>query len=147
MSEIMNRIPVDQFAKDHWSTFAYVESCCVDSRDKMGLLDARRMRCNSERHPLLSAGICWDDKYSTRLKGFDSSVETDKSFANGTLVKGHDDWDCLDDLENAGLIEIISLTQRAVIMTKKGFKASASLRQFKAEGGNFRDFQLDVIAA
>jgi len=90
-------VPVDFFGKDHWTTFAYAETVCVDHD---GVLEPLRMRCNWRRHrpfaPTESPRSPGDGaKYPTRLK-------------EGIELKGHDDWDCLQDLENAGLIEIVS---------------------------------------
>ena len=53
------------FGKDHWSTFAYVETCCVDN---MGRLDIRRLRINEAKRPIRSNGLGWNPKYGTRIK-------------------------------------------------------------------------------
>jgi DNA-binding PadR family transcriptional regulator len=49
----------------------------------------------------------------------------------------HDDWDCLDDLEADGFLEVINLTQGVVKLTPAGLVVAAQLRAHKAHGGQF----------
>lgn len=120
----------ETWGKDHWSTLAYVESCSVDSRNPEGIasLDLRRMRCNRNKHPLVKAnGFPWDKSNGTIIKG-------------GKILKDHDDWDCLEDLEKEGLVEVISLVNGYVKLTDKGIKIAHQLREHKAKGGQFSTF-------
>lgn len=130
--------PAD-FGKDHWSLLAYVETCCVNGNGGIGTLDGRRMRCHTERHPLLCEGnLNWKPSYGTRLSRY---------WPNGTtpdptrLLEHHDDYDCLDDLVHAGLVTIHSLVNRLVTMTPVGLHVSAALRAHKANGHPFATFQ------
>ena len=127
----------DRWGKDHWSLFGYVEAICVDGRKVEGLgrvgeIDRRRVRCNPARHPLLDApnpfdsGSRWKDEYCTRL--------------NEGTIADHDDWDCLDDLESAGLVEVMSLVNGYVVLTNEGIRVAAALRKHKAKGGRFANF-------
>lgn len=139
--------PVDKFGKDHWSALAYVESCCVDGDKGLGHLDPRRMRCNQEVHAALAAPAQprWDAAYSTRLAGFFDFPERglpERAIAAGLMLHGHDDWDCLDDLEAAGFVEVVSLANSLVKMTDVGSKAAAALRAHKAKGGQFAGFRM-----
>jgi hypothetical protein len=134
----MKRIPIDQFGRDHWSTFAYIETLCVD---KQGKPEHDRMRCNKNRHvellgpAQLRTSNDWQESWSTRLKG-----HTDK---RPKQVSGHDDWDCAEDLQHAGLIEVHGTGLYPYFkMTVPGFACAALLRQHKAKGGNFSDFTL-----
>lgn len=120
-----------QFSKDHWSLLAYVETRAVDHRNR---LDHEHMRTNIGTHPFLrndayqkSRPKRWESSHSTRLRG-------------NKTIDGHDDWDCLDDLDDAGLVEIISLVNGFVRMTDYGLAISAQLRKHKANGGKYRDF-------
>lgn len=147
----MTATPVEQFGKDHWSTLAYVESCCVDGKDGIGALDRRRMRCNASRHPLLDAnGLPWNDVHSTRLSGFFDFADrndTAKAGSAGVMLIGHDDWDCLDDLEAAGYVEILTLANSAVRLTEEGMRVSGLLRAHKARGGQFAQFKMSELLA
>lgn len=119
---------LEQFGKDHWSTFAYAECCCVDNR---GRLDNRRLRINEGKRPIKSNGLGWDPRYGTMVK--DGSIPD----------SAHDDIDCLDDLERAGLIEQIgTLINPVVKLTKRGMRVAAKLREHKATGGQFATFPL-----
>lgn len=138
-------INIERFGKDHWSLLSYVEYICVNGCKGVGCIQRNKMRCNTSKHPLLSTGIDWRDSYSTRLSGFFEypfNADLEKSCATGFQVLGHDDWDCLDDLNDAGLIEIISLTNCFVKMTEKGLDVSSKLTYHRTKGGNLSNFKI-----
>ena len=145
----MSNTSVDKFGKDHWSLLAYVEHCCVNGRDGFGEIDRRRVRCNPNTNHML-AGVYsndtqWKLSYSTRLAGFfdfEERNDPEKAIAAGLQLRDHDDWDCLDDLEAAGYVEVLSLVNGFVKMTEKGCDVSAKLRAHKAAGGQFAGFRL-----
>lgn len=127
-------LPLEQFAKDHWSLLAFVETRCVDFK---GQLDYDRLRCNRDTHsaqfllrkyPTSTVAGTWKHEWGTRLK-------------DGTVVPEHDDWDCLDDLEAAGLVETLSYIKSNVRLTERGLHVAQQLRVFKAQGGQYKDFQ------
>ncbi len=129
----MKHIPINEWGKDHWSTLAYLETLAVDGRDGWAIPVNARMRTNEIRHPHLigTTGIESDalhgSKYPTRLKYGE--------------VKGHDDWDCVDDAIKEGLVKDVGTgLNRAYKFTKLGKKVIAKLRQHKMDGGNFGDF-------
>jgi hypothetical protein len=117
---------LESFGRDHWSTFAYIEHVCVDRK---GVPEIRRMRCDRKRHPLhahLPDGVGGD--CPTRLK-------------DGVLLHDHDDWDCIADLEAAGLLENIGTNVNPVFrMTTEGNRVASLLRVYKQNGGNFATF-------
>jgi hypothetical protein len=127
---------------------AYIETRCVDASDGLGMLDPRRVRCNEHTHALLAANLPtsrWQDSYSTRLQGFFDLEGRDKpevACAAGLQVLGHDDWDCLDDLAAAGMVEIVSLANPAVTITEYGSVVCGLVRAHKAAGGMFAGFVL-----
>ena len=147
----MSNTPVEKFGKDHWSLMAYVEHCCVNGRDGIGEIDRRRVRCNPNTNHML-AGVYsndtqWRLNHSTRLFGFfdfDGRSEPEKAIAAGLQLRDHDDWDCLDDLEAAGYVEVLSLVNGFVKMTEKGCNVAAKLRAHKAYGGQFAGFRLEA---
>ncbi len=97
--------------------------------DNKGVLDPRHMRCNPERHPGLEAnGLVWRDAWSTRLK-------------EQTWV-GHDDWDCVDDLREAGFLTVDGTGLHPVVkLTPQGVDMAHALRRHKMKGGSFHDFE------
>ncbi len=143
----MEPTAASRFGKDHWSLLAYIEHCCVNGLRGLGVVDPFRLRCNPARHPTLSpmlpSLVSWKPSYATRLAGFFAFADrrdVDKAVEAGVQLAGHDDWDCLDDLQAAGYVQVISLEERTVRMTPSGMAASARLRAHKAQGGSFADF-------
>jgi len=150
----MNPTPVTQYGKDHWSMLAYAEAVCVDGQKGVGTLLRDRMRCNPARHPLLAGAYAsvgsWKPQYGTRLRAFfEFNLRNDpvQAVAAGVQLDGHDDWDCLEDLEAAGYVEVLSLSQGTVRMTARGNQVAALLRAHKANGGMFANFVLESAAS
>lgn len=137
---IFEPVAIEKFGRDHWALLAFVEDCCVNTQGQYGKLRPRSMSCNPERHPMQFTGNRWSDDFSTRLHGLSSGDSVAQSFEKGTRIKGHCDWDCLEDLEHAGLIEIVSLTNYYVKMTDKGGQIAGQLRLHKSNGGQYSQF-------
>jgi hypothetical protein len=82
---------------------------------------------------------------------FDGSLDLDRLRCNGSTrlkdpsdrVIGHDDWDCLEDLEAAGLVEIISRLAGIVHLTEKGNAVAFRLREHKWNGQAFATFEAE----
>lgn len=159
-----------RFGKDHWSTFAYVETRTVDYK---GTIEHDHMRCDTDRHPMLAlAGR------RTGVVGFGPSDRKYPTLAKGEQIENHDDYDCLDDLRAAGLLEVAMppvvdgtfrtaygkvitddgapidprfvtglVEQRSLMrhatwsLTERGKKVAAALREHKAGGGSFATFE------
>ena len=124
-------IPIDQWGRDHWSAFAYIEAICVERG--YCVPDRRKIQTNHNRHPHLAY---YHDKeldgaqYGIRLKG-------------GVTLPGpdYDEWDCLDDMEEAGLmVDVGTGINPAYRMTEKGCDVAAQLRKHKAMGGQYAGF-------
>ena len=129
---------IEQFGKDHWSLFAYIETRCVDYG---GVLDKNHLRIKNnvdKAGQTLISSPDWKPEYGTRLNGyFLDNNEKDKS----KLLENHDDLDCFDDLEEAGLIENTGTGLRpSAKLTKYGLEIASKLRLHKANGGMFADF-------
>lgn len=117
---------MQSFGRDHWNVLAYVETRAVDHK---GVLDPRQMRCNSNRHPGLNLnGFEWMDGWSTRVKEGQWS--------------GHDDWDCVDDLQRMGLLTLDGTGLHPIAkLTPQGVDMAHALRRHKMQGGSFSDFE------
>jgi len=117
---------IQDWGRDHWGLLAYVETRCVDYEGKLAL---GHMRCNEAKHPLLKViNVSWDKTHGTRLK-------------NNKILQGHDDWDCLEDLEREGFLEILSLVNGVVKLSEKGKEVASEIRKHKIDGGQFGSFQ------
>jgi hypothetical protein len=117
---------IESFGKDHWSLMAYLGYLASNNFN----IDRRRMRCNEVKHPLLNgkpSHLKWDDSYSTHLK-------------SENIIVGHDDWDCLDDLEDHDFVNIISLANGVFLLTEKGAECQKQLTLHKQAGQKFKEF-------
>lgn len=130
----VKHVPLEKWGKDHWSLLAFIEHLCVEYKGCLDDKRRRNMRCNERRHPL--CGYMhgqWQPSYGTRLKGYFED--------NKLQLPTHDDWDCSEDFEAAGLLENHGSGINPVWkLTPKGLEMSARLRAHKANGGNFSSF-------
>lgn len=130
-------LPMSRFGKDHWSTFAYIETRIVDYK---GLPDPQHLRVDCTRHPGIKGSTLMGTKidgakFPTRLRLLPDQ--------KGRLeeIPDHDDIDCLDDLEEAGLLKNIgSGINMLFVLTSLGTKVASQLRAHKGKGGNFCEF-------
>jgi hypothetical protein len=145
----MGNVRVEDFGRDHWSLFAYLETRCVDYK---GTVNGAHLRHNPAKRPavvgsdtrglsaLVAGGHRWKPEYGTRLRGFwKDGGGTDPS----RQIEDHDDIDCLEDLEEAGLVKNEGSGLNPLIrMTKEGSRVAGLLREHKANGGNFAEFEI-----
>lgn len=139
-------IPAMAWGKDHWSTLAYVETVAVecqgfqvgsDSRMRSNRRNFRVMQaCPRPRRPgPRAAGIVMSDGHGTRLK-------------DGTLVDGHDDWNCLQDLAEAGLFTLAASGVEPGVtlhLSAKGQAWCAALRAHKQNGGMYSNVNIAAM--
>jgi hypothetical protein len=137
-------IDISQFGKDHWSLLAYCEYRAVNDK---GRLDLKHLRCKNLNVATTSLGQnFWKPEYGTRLKGYFSNPikykgKKVKVTNSRYLLKNHDDFDCLNDLDHAGLIENLgTMLNPFVKLTEKGQRVAALLSVHKQNGGHFTDF-------
>ena len=131
-------IPVEQWGQDHWTTLAYLETRATDGK---GVIDNRRMRCNTRLHRHFAAFVGDyapdSEKYPTRL-------------ADG-VIANHDDWSCLEDMVAAGFLQAWYRDQRPgepfggyearIELTDAGRQVANALRQYRAGHGQYSDFR------
>lgn len=134
-------IPPERWGKDHWSTFLYIETRCVDYGGK---INNDHMRTKQDKHPNLvgeaqtSLGVV-QRNCATRLKNYFND-KSDK-------LDDHDDWDCVVDMTAAGLLEcsdVNSINKKLDFvfkMTVLGYEVIMSLRKHKADGGHCSNFE------
>lgn len=121
----MNIVPT-LWGKDHWSLLIYLECRAVDHQ----AIQPEKLRCNEARHPQYQSQreiATWRAEYSTRLN-------------DGTQHSGHDDWDCLDDLEAAGMVGLVFSTALTFSLTELGIRTAHRLRVLAINGGQYKDF-------
>lgn len=131
------RISRDRWGKGHLSLLLYVETVCVDHAGVMGYGDGKgfaQMRCDDGRHPHRRG-----DPYRTPHKPGNTRL------ANGEEIGDHDDWDCLDDLEAAGMLENVGTGVNPVIrLTEDGWAEAHKLRRQRAARALQRTMERDL---
>lgn len=142
----MRTVKLKEFGKDHWSLLGYIESRVhsYNIAPNTGELDKNHLRINPDGDYGVIAtpfkGLfnrTWKDSYGSRLFGYwkdDKTTDPDKQINN------HDDVNCLNDLEAAGLIEVLSLVNFYIKLTKKGIKMASELREWKNGGNHYSGF-------
>ena len=127
------KVGIKQFGKDHWSTFVYIETRCVDHK---GIIENDKMRTDIDRH-LFKAGntnfeFSQNIKYPTILKG-------------GIELQDHDDWDCVDDLIITGLLKNKGTKMTPVFeITDLGWEIVKQLRRHRSNGNTWDTFIPEV---
>jgi hypothetical protein len=142
-------IPMALWGKDHWSTLAYIETVMVDcggfqiGRDARMKSNRRNYRVMSEQcpkpkrvgsHPGLA--IVMRPEHATRLN-------------DGSIIDTHDDWCCIQDMAEAGLLSVPQdhIEPGVVIhFSELGREVANKLREHKAAGGQFAAFRFEKQA-
>lgn len=129
-------VPMERWGKDHWTTLLYLENVAVDHRGRIEPVKMRTSRRNWRLAGKMHgrANIMGKDEYPTRLKP--TGAERG-DFVAVDLLGGHDDWECMTDLRDAGLLtyEVEDEHSRnyplkvIVKMTPKGRKAASEARE------------------
>ena len=136
----------EQWSADHWSTLAYMETVMVecggfqigrDPRMRSNRAHFRVMQeqCPNPKRPSRDpAGVVMKPEHGTRLR-------------DGTVLPGHDDWCCLQDMAAAGYLTCDVEDAEpgvSVHLSELGQLNAAALRSHKAHGGKFADFRAVV---
>ena len=131
-------ITMDRWGRDHWSTLAFIETLCVDHGGQLNDRFRRNLRVNERTHPghgYWESDMRWKPEYGTRLKGYAKDHKLQ--------LPDHDDWDCAEDMEAAGLLLNLGTGINPIWkLTERGLDIAAMLRAHKANGGSFSTFML-----
>lgn len=129
------RVPISNWGKDHWSTFAYVETRIVDYN---GQVDRRHLRVLDQKHPAFAHGHP-ATSYPTQLRVLPSGgLET---------IPDHDDVDCIEDAVAEGLLLWEGTGRHPVFkLTDLGSKIAGELRAWKSKPmNNYCDFTPSTV--
>lgn len=123
----MNKNIPENWSRDHWSTFAYIETLAVDNNG-VAIPNVTRMRTHKHNAGKFANTIP-GDKYPTRLKE--------------GVIENHDDWDCASDLIEHGFLTDVSDKRRvAYSLTPKGRSVINAIREYRCKGGSFETFEV-----
>lgn len=143
----MKNVSIKDFGKDHWSLLAYVEYRAINHK---GVLAIEHLRCKNLAIATTRLGQnFWKPEYGTRLKGYflnplEIKGKKVKVVNSEYLLTNHDDFDCLDDLEKAGLLKNVgTMINPYAELTVKGQRVVALLNVHKQGGGQFSNFNYD----
>jgi hypothetical protein len=151
-SNTVTHVPIEEWGQDHWSTFAYAETCVVDRANADGApyegkLNLDRLRCNhathgewlGRTHRMRGMVNDWKDSYGTRLKDFGKDASR--------RLPEHDDWNCLFDMQAEHLLTVVEPRKGTIRFTDRGTALAAHVRAFKIRGGNFAAFAYEFSPA
>ena len=141
MATTITDIPIERWGKDHWGVFLYIEACCMNGLDGVGVPDHRRIQTNRERHPFMRhypyAGMDHPDGSAIEIR-----------LAGGERLDpgSCDEWDCIDDIEREGVLADIGPTlDPRYLLTPRGLAAAAAIRAHKAGGGLLSNFPTPAL--
>lgn len=133
-------VPPSGFGPDHWGTLLYLESVVVDCQGFQVGLDPRM---KSTAAHLAELAACPHPRRAATTRALPVPMRPDHASRrpDGSLFQGHDDWDCLRDFAAAGLLDAPVLAVGQVLrLSPAGCDLAASVRRFKAEGGQLAAF-------
>lgn len=141
----VTHVPIAEWGQDHWSTFAYAETCAVDKpaagyQPYTGKLNLDKLRRNPATHSEWIGKVHrmrgmvndWKPEYGTRLKGFHKDPSK--------RLSDHDDWNCLFDMQCEKLLTVIDPRKGVIRFTDRGVVLAQHVRAYKIRGGNFAAF-------
>jgi sulfate adenylyltransferase subunit 1 (EFTu-like GTPase family) len=146
---IDDNIPMNLWGKDHWTTLAYIETVMVDCGGFQIGRDAR-MKSN-RRNFRVMAEDCPKPKRVGGNAGMAIVMKLEHStkLNDGSVIDNHDDWCCIQDMAEAGLLTLHQheIEPGVVIhFSELGRDVANKLREHKASGGNFAAFRFDQPA-
>lgn len=143
-------IPMSYWSKDHWSTFAYIESVMVECAGFQVGTDAR-MKTGRRHWQVLAEGCAHPKRPSGPSNSLSLVMRDEQStkLKNGERVIGHDDWSCVRDMAAAGLFaQSPTDIEPGIVLTlsAKGTEIANALREFKRNNGQFAQFRWPVLS-
>lgn len=124
------------WGRDHATLLLYVETRGLDHE---GQLLPENMRTNLDRHVHEaharrdSDTLEWKPEYGTRIVGDERPCEA------------HDDWDCLDDMEEVELLCHTGPPNFLAALSPLGIEVAGELRKYKGRKQPLGEFDFDKV--
>lgn len=136
------------FGRDHWAALTYIESVMTDCAG-FQLGNDPRMRSNRRNHRVMSAVPRPNRaKMSSAVATQLMSPDDGSHLNNGQVVRGHDDWNCIEDFAAIGFFDRGPNgldAGKTLRFSPLGKAVAARLRQHKQDGGHFAQFDLASV--
>lgn len=122
------------WGKDHASLLLYVEARHIDHG---GELKPDNLRTNPSRHPHEAdarrgrGSIVWKPEYGTTIVGGERPSEA------------HDDWDCLDDMEEVQMLLHTGPPSFLAALSPIGIEVAGELRKYRGRNQPLEEFDFD----
>lgn len=150
-------IPISAWSKDHWSTLGYIETVMVEMSGIFQIGFDPRMR-QYRRNFRVMAQQCPKParpKETSVDQGIVMTLENSTVLNDGSIVRGHDDWDCLQDMADEGLFQTESGDTKLdqadiepgvkIRLSEKGIALCAALRAHKmTPNGTYKNFSAPI---
>jgi hypothetical protein len=134
------------FGRDHWSTLAYVESVMTDCAGfQMG--NDPRMRANRRNYRVMNEVPRPKRVKNLSVTNHPMMPDDGSRLNDGQVVRGHDDWNCIEDFAALGFFDVSAGALDAGVTLKfsaLGKTVAAALRQHKQDGGQLEQFRMPV---
>lgn len=144
-------IPLSHWGRDHWTTFAYVETVMADMAGFQVGADAR-MKSNRRNFRVMQRD-CPNPKRASN-SGHAMMLVMEPQHAtklnDGQQVSNHDDWACVQDMAAEDLfVQGPDDVEPGVVLqfSEKGNQVANALREFKRNGGKYADFRWPDVPA
>ena len=132
-------IPIELWGRDHWSLLAYIETVVVDCA-RMTIYRNPRMRHNRRHFRVMP---CGKDSIQAVVMGSDHGTRLN----DGSYVPSHDDWNCVQDMAEAGMLSC-GVDQiepgNTFRLSDKGLDLAGQIRRHKANGKPFSTFKPEL---
>lgn len=136
------------FGRDHWTTLAYIESVMTDCAGFQLGADPR-MRSNRRNHRVMSeVPRPKRAKMSSSVAAQLMSPDDGSRLKNGQVVRGHDDWNCVEDFAAVGFFDLGPNglgPGKTLRFSPLGKAVAARLRQHRQDGGQAEHFDLASV--
>lgn len=142
-------IPMDNWSDDHWRLLVLMADVHLATAEGgIPVMDYDRMRINPSSH-IVHCATCdadqanraWNAYGGTMTRRPSSDVDTERRPGEvDWRISYHDDFDCVEELEAEGMLDILSTAKGEYKMTVRGLDMADRLRSHVATGRPIRDF-------